>query len=1433
MSESCALIPKVRKADGTLVESRLFTNLLSYTNNRTKTKEYYAIGKSEEFLDEVADKAKFDSNGEITMSSLLELANLDIEEDRILEGLNKEIASGEYSYEEALSKMQYFNTANDLREDYLATIEESNNGKVILKIVKNTDSNRNDLIEHIKNRSLQDRLKYKLSQLGVEVGFLENTSVEGRYSTVNAEKTANGMYNLINIAHGERGEEALAEETGHFILGAFGNHPLAIRLLNSLTPEVQKELLGEDRYRELIGRNNPDREVAGYLIGEALKTSENPKNFIDSLIHRLINVAKKVFYKVTKNEVALMKTQALEVAEKLASNFMSDNFEGTLENALSTEETLYSARDSVPVKELKRIIEILRTNAIKIKHINAKASKHYYNLLNSIESGKILNVPDNALADTIALDGILETVINIPEELESVKDKLAKLDINYDSIDSKTAKTLRECYVFIQNVASIKKLIDESLVPQLNSEESLYGDSDILNTIREQSRIIGDLLSVITPTVNMKNRLFYSKFLETVLGSKYVKLASKKVFKKQENDTYTTEEKEIAVYDLLDSPEEILWLVRKMSSMSNSSITNQLVNKAVRRLKKAAHDRIVAIKNELDVLRSDLEKIGGNTREFFEKDPNTGKFTGNIIDKYLYGVIEQEKEEHYKQHRKDFLEIIKKENEDRAKNGIPNYTRNEVALKWTTYYEPFHKNFMESHFNLSDDGRTLIPVDKYINTYYRDNIEGTEKEKWLIRYNALKEAIDKECLGKHAAKLRAPQFKGHNLNRFRNRLENNSFIKSSGSLIHDNFTEAFLEDSEDRDFGSQFTYNPQDEDYVDKDLIKKERINRIPLFGINKLKNMEDLSTDLFHSTLAYASMAYRYNVSKQFEDILEIGYEVTKKGIKASEDGREEKRHAHHQLGKFIDKELYGFKTEKITYGKVVLNKVASLFSSLASKVFLGGNVAGGMANFNTGFVEIFKEAVAGEHFTVAQWRQANLEYIKNLPENMLHMGDLRKFDKVSLFIERFDTQNDAEEKGYSYFTDRSNLFRLNPLGHNLFLPYKTGEHYMQNIAFIATAIGTTLIDPITNEKTNLWEALVPEEIKDSSGKVIGKRLVLQKDYVIDKSYTEDYKMIASISSKLNESISLFGIMPTFTKEEIDFMQSNNIDYTAPSEKILANIREIRSKILWDSNKESDYMDKCREVNNMLHGIYNSQDKTEFHQNLLLNMLTSMRNYAFGMIMRRFGHSRHSVTLGHDIEGSLITSAKVVASLFTSERDFKMALLALCPLTALSDKTKAKMLAAGFSANQYANIRRSAIDYLFIGGLMLLKMALAAGEGEGDEEDNISMGIAYYFVSRLLREQRAFNDAAGFIAEFPSLTSTEPAGFSVLSTLGELATLYWWKITGDERGVYQRSGETYDKDDVKFDVKVQRLLPYWKSTLVLENPYYSAKSYEFGRRNR
>ena len=60
--KSCAIIPQVINKDGQSVDSRLFKDLLSYTNNREETNHIYLITKNDEFNLKFKNKIKYDDS---------------------------------------------------------------------------------------------------------------------------------------------------------------------------------------------------------------------------------------------------------------------------------------------------------------------------------------------------------------------------------------------------------------------------------------------------------------------------------------------------------------------------------------------------------------------------------------------------------------------------------------------------------------------------------------------------------------------------------------------------------------------------------------------------------------------------------------------------------------------------------------------------------------------------------------------------------------------------------------------------------------------------------------------------------------------------------------------------------------------------------------------------------------------------------------------------------------------------------------------------------------------------------------------------------------------------------------------------------------------------------------------------------------------------
>lgn len=1436
---SCSWKPKVQNQKGELVESRLFNDLLSYTQNRQQSKEYYVLGKNQEFLNEVSEDAKFDENGEITFNSLRKEANLDIEEEKIIAKLNKDLGSGEYPFDQAITKMQYFNTSNPMRDDFMATISIGKGDKVKLEVVKNTPKNQDKLIDTIKNRILQDRLKYYLTKHGVNVSFLDSntdSNINGRYSTENIEKTSDGLYNLIQIAHGKKGEEALAEETGHFIIGALSENPLVDRLISLLTDENMQKLLGDTKYNETMNSLNPKREAAGYLIGESLKQNLDNTSIVGRLTHRIVSIAKRIFYKIKGDDVAYLKSQVEDLAYRIASGAINDKFEVTVDNALKTKETLYSAPDSKKVEKFKEIVKKLQTQVLQVKVFDKKASRRYQELHDYVATGKIITgSPAGILGDMLAYDGIVKLLEALPNELLDITDKVANIDINYSGINSETASTLRQARILLDNTYEIRNIIMEMLTPGYNifaqgsvEYNTLYRLVSSLNQIlgNTENRVIG-----LNDILKAKELDFYTKFLEMSLGAKYITRAKRVVFKMKGKiiPTITTkDESQESIEQALRQQKDEGWLSSILTSMSNSSsLTNKIVDKMFRTQKKMVNDRVLSIKNELTVLEKELKEIGGTSEEMFERVDEygegsiNGKLTGNLIDEYLYGVIEKEYDDLVKTKKEEFYNNLDKTGK----------TREQITVLWMSYFNPINKQFINTHFVPSTDGKSLIPNDKYKNQHYIKHIKGTEKEKWLNKYKALKRRIDLECLdireNDEALLRRAPQFKGWTIQRVKNRSHNMNSIAAWKTSIWEAVSESFIEDSEDRDYGSQYTYNPDEEAYTDKDLYEEDKINRVPLFGINKLKNMETLSTDLFQSTVAYASMAYRYNVLKQVANTLEVGREVLKRTNyerKINKSGKVPELRTFSKFQKFVDKELYGFRTYKISLGKLVFNKVASFCTQISSYMFLGGNVTGGAVNVMTGGIEVFKEAFSGEHFDVKSWRRANSEYFKYIIPNILNAGALRKYDKISLFIEHFDTLNRAEEQAFNFRTRESRLWRLNPFGQNVWLPYKSGEHYMQTMTFLSAAMSTKLYDK-DGKETTLYDAFEEVEIKDNKGKVVAKELQLKKDYVFKKEDIDVLNMISAISTELNNST-----IPSYTQEQLDFLNKYDIDPNRPKKDILNKLQEIRGKTFYSPFKESEFINKCREINNRLHGIYNNQDKASIQQHFIMNALFSMRNYAFGMISRRFGGSHYNLALGHDVEGTLITTAKVLTGLFDPKTIWQTFRFLLLPFT---NKSKSMMLSLGFNANQIANMRRNFADMSMIAALFILKLMTAKSEGDDDDEDDITAGICYYFASRLLREQAAFNTPMGLYAELPVITNIEPAGVSAIADLLGIAELLGMQTIGMEDAYYKKSGANYKEGESKAEHKIERLIPFWRSYLLLQNPYKAAESYEFGRANK
>ena len=1469
----CTILAHVKNSNGEVVESRLYKDLLSFTaNDRRLTKEYYAVGTNEEFLNKVRDKAEFDENGEITFQSLRKLAKLNIKETQIVSALNKELGSGVFNYDEAIGKLSSFNRNSSYRKSYMATIKLTNNGQYELTIVPNTKLNQIALQKEISNRTLQDRIKYALSRAGVAVDFIESDEkINGRYSTRNAQQTADGLYHLIQIVNGAKVSDALAEEAGHFAVGALGKSPLMERFLNLLTPEVQKRILGDDYDGKYLG-DEARREVAGTLVGQALQGHIDERAPWQNLLHRIVDNIKKVFATIKGDEIMRAAIDAKQIAEQVASGFMSDTFEGTVENALQTTEELYSAPVSFNVKTYREVLNRLKLQSAEMRQISDSLYDKFNNLAGQVETGRDVNSP-GILGDAIALEGIAESISLMADLMRSeIPNLLTSVDFNnvsdFYANMPRNAKALRAVRTYVKNALGIIKIIEDA-TSTVAEAKSLTGDltqiqildangnpisHNLLDITKSLDSLIRGRNGVLSELANKESQ-FYLKFLEDSFGAKYISRAARVIFKfkKGEKLIQFKDAENVPLEDVMKNLDNDLTLFeRYIASMSNSSdIIGQIADRTMKYANKMADDitrndfeELQRLKDRFDVLkkRGDLK----DTRDVYEIGKDN-KLTGNVLSEVNYGNYEADFEEFRAQCKEDF------------KNNNPGLDQKsdfERATLWKSYFKPLAKGWHKVHSDffidpVTQEGRYVPRMSMYKNPAW-DNLS-VAAQAFITDIMSLKKSIDDRLPEGYTYTYRLPQFKGTFMDKVRNKRLFEGTAAAITQTVRGEIRDTFCESSDDTEYGCNYTYNSEDDEiFHDKLAYEKEKLNRVPIYGINRMKDTSELSTDIFHSILAYAGMANNYAAVSQVVDTLEVGKEVLSRrtvgGVYRESEIQGDKSRAFNRYLKFLDKQVYGIGAKKIELkvGRgIVLNKVAGFLSGLASKVYLGGNVAGGLVNLGTGFIEVAKEAGAGENFTVKDWAKANTAYFESLPHNLWDTGKQIKDDKVSLFIKYFNVLGENKSNWRDWSTRESRL--MNFFGQSLWLPYKSGEHYMQTVPYIALAQSTKLYDE-KGKAISLWDAY---QVEDIAGTKKGKTLGLKgKTYFKSPQSVTTYNMLQDAVNQIDAVLSstgLLGATLNLSQEQLDYI--SNAGYN------LADLRDTKTRLqqdinslIWSSDDETTFQNKGREIDNRLHGIYNDMDKVAFQQNLYGNMLLAMRGYALGMAERRFGASKYSVSLGEETGGSISDFAKVVASTFTDRGGFKLTIRAL--LLPFSKKTKQQMLNAGFSAHQYANMRRNFADLAAIAALALIKAATTAtgGGDDDDDEDNDALGLCYYFSSRLLREQRAFNSVRGAMDESTNLFNLEPIGISVLEDMWFIGSRYIGQQFVEPSETHLKPEEMpanytkyyynskkegmYDYGDSKAQRKLLRMLPYYRSfKYTFGNPYEAAAAFDYGRK--
>ena len=1412
----------------------------------------------------------------------------------------------------AVTQAVNFNKNNSFSDSYVAVpMYNEQTKKFEVQILDNTQGNQELLVQKIQEFATKERISNALIKAGVQIQYVDGVvnSSDGIEFVVDA---ITGI-TKIKISISEEGSmsEKEARAAARYIIHNMSSEPLVARLI------------------EYTQSNNEDAE-------SMLQTAILGKSEGKIPLLKRIKLAVKRIFKNDKNlKPEDLKLVSLRNARKVAKGLL----DFSLLDKYDRDQNSNSIQSKDPNRELiHKVTKNLEVLATQLREID----KYYYNkIMAVVKDLQNQDVSTNGLNPELTSSVYLASLGYACKQMQEIVHDITNhvSDVNMldaSEFNNKTieyAKSLRGAHEVCRSLSNIVllirnatvKLVDPNNINQRGNQHnySITAIGDIedvqLGRIGMQGvsvnldQALNDIVKYVHTSegslfqsVIAKEREFSLLFLKSIAGDNYVEKASRIMFGKHMKNFIGIAEMNASIEDnLLTLEHDNSWAEMWLTSMSNNpDLIGAIVDKAIKQANTVADNLTIELQDELRIIREKCKDIGIDPIKFYELDEQ-GDFTGNFLTEYDWGRYERDYNEAMAIWKQDFLT---------ASPDSINWPDIIRGVKFQEYIKPLLKEWHKKHSRWDSEKEMFFPVTRskpasytkngtvitvvsdydYTSPQYKKLENENPTAKVLLeKLIKIKQELDNKYLPVGATKYyRLPQFRGT----FTQRLKNNGISMSldAGPIkaLRSKTAELFTVDSDDYQFGNCHHYNTLEEDmFRDKVDHDRNKVDRLAMYGINKLQDPKDITRDLFHGMLAYGAMAHSYNALTTVAQAAEVvgnqleRRETKEDGVAVLEEARTEHTRAFKRYSKYLTQHLYGVGQKQINWLGVSWNKIGFMCSKLASFAWLAGNVHSGIVNLGTGSIEVFKEALVGQFFNAEDWVWAHKYYYGSIGSNLAQVGLQDKDDKISLFIQLFNARGN-NDTDFKHWRDRGRIAELF-WRRSLYMPYTLGEHYMQTIAFLAMAHNQKVFikEGDVIKEIPLFEAYTTMYLKTGSkdsalNKVLNKgpkKLVLKGNTFKSKQGAEDYSRL----SKLLEFLE-YSVTNNMAISESDLSEENkqllqrynlpiNLRRIISIKNTISQIQEIQKNLLWDSRDVGTFKLKAREVCNRMHGVYNTEDKILLQMNILGAMFTSMKGYAIGLAQRRFLRSHYNFALGGWSEGSEITAAKVawigLTNLFGANpyrvkdaetgqywsrfKVIKNSLLGYC----LPVNTKS-LKAMGFQEDQVRNLRRHHFDWMAVLTLLFGTLALAAGDDDDEEDDNYVSALAHYFITRWYYEQAAFTPI-GIKNEVEQFTKGWEAvpGLTVLGDYIELANLglgyaeHEYKYEPYREGMsdleyqelsvpyrkdsdyyYQRDGDFYEKGDPKVWLKLQKMLPYWKSWFIFSNPRQATSSFNFYR---
>ena len=1367
MKNSCRIKPRIRNAKQEITESRLFGSLLRFTGDRKKAKFYYELSVDPVWVERHKHVIEYDENGEVTLETLLEYTSLYklLSNKHYAEASEEARELGTVSGKEAFAWANKFNRHSIYKRKYIA-IPVAQVGDQYKVIIRPNSARQQTLFENTEKLFVRMNLlrkKINSTNTGDSSSYF-NTK---QWTEEDLKFIEDIIYELENANPDDLKLTLQSNKVNHYNIARF-----FLDTYYNSAPQAFKDIVNNVQFQAGLGVTNEEEAVLA-VVTQLLENREleNP---------------------------TLLGENSFNTVKETISNFKNGYIK--LKNRSGI---------NASYKSLTTEFKNLLTDLANANLATMKAVKEVYNLV----VPQMADDPYTIWGNTAAISGTKEIVEQLLLETEKTIQSLVLLDIptsensevRFDKLQNAII-TCRQASIYVKhinNIISIAKDISSSPAIEDKAKEHLQNTIKNLELrLKTSYKFEGLGHYTLSQLILKKSQDAWAAFLASSYGSTRITQAAHITWEGSKQNA-----SEILIRDLVESLEHNDSLYsRFMSSMGNSNdLVNQLFYNAVTMANKVKVEQIVELKRQIEILEAKHHKNKVDTNKFFEVNEH-GIPTGNYVDSVHWGNWEN-----------DFDQFKRKCFKDWKESKIAfGESQEALEFEWDLHFRSKVKQWHKTHSTYNEAKQRFEPNIE-INRYNNEKAyqELTREEKIALReIKEVKTELD-DILNRadskgsevtyHAMSQRMPQVKADTRGVYKN-MRNMGYgvWKSMTSAVIDKWFSSTRLTEDDRDYGSNVTYNTIEDDlFMDKSSFATSTAKRIPLYYINKMKDTRLLTRDVYHGLLNYGHMVFSYQHANNLVDFAEVGLEVQAnrdlgessrknanidKNKKLNKAEKVAHSRSYARYAQFCDAHIYNLGAPKgKLFGKISkqdVDKLISTATGLSAKLFMGGNINGALINVFTGMIEIAKETIGGEFFNMDDLTKANAIYFSNIATSALQEVKMFKNTKLSLFALKFQTQNDIDETVRNYHTDRSirikerelSLYRLNPLGEGLMKPYAAGDHYMQMMSYLALSQHHKFkVDDNSKSKDagktiSLWEAYTLEN-EDGVGRS-GNRLVIRSD-------------VKYIDPQTNETR----------------------DWTIADEQKMSNL--------------------CRTINNRMHGLYNKLDKPALNSAIWFKALSAMRNYALGLIEGNFGESKYSILTESHIEGKLVTIGKAFAYAYHNFNDKDASpmkvLLSILPCVPITKNFKQTLNEAGFSNGQIANLKKFHAQTTIMLALWLAKLLSEAPE---DSEDrNVFIGYIYYNVSRLLVEQQSYwLPGSRMFEEYESITDLKPAGFQAIQQLWHIIELL---VTGEE---YKRDGTYYKEGDKKVKNALWSYTPWLRNLKVWQHPYEAYESYEYSR---